>query len=125
MPTIEDIIMSLSGAKFFSTIDLRQGFHQLEMDEESRDLSTIAVGSELYRYKRLMFGLVSASEIYQAKMRAVLSGLPNVQVYIDDIVCYGKTEQEHDEALLGVLQRLKESGLTVKTEEKELEIPRP
>jgi hypothetical protein len=65
IPTVEETLIEMNGSKVFSKIDLNMGFHQLELDEESRPITIFATHIGLYRYKRLMFGVTSAPEIYQ------------------------------------------------------------
>ena len=65
IPTIDEILEQLNGSTVFSKIDLRWGFHQVELDEAARPITTFAIDNSLYRYKRLMFGITSAPELYQ------------------------------------------------------------
>ena len=62
--------------EFFTKLDLNKGYHQLLLDEDSRDLTAFQCHLGIYRYKRLNFGLSSASEIYQREVEIALSGLP-------------------------------------------------
>ena len=64
-PTTEDLIVKLNSAAYFSKLDLSSGYHQLELDEDSRDITTFATHEGLKRYKRLNFGTNSAAEIFQ------------------------------------------------------------
>ncbi len=64
-PTTEDLVEKLNGAAHFSKLDLSSGYHQLELDEASRDITTSATHEGLKRYKRLNFGTNSAAEIFQ------------------------------------------------------------
>ena len=111
-PTVDEIINDLNGACIFSKLDLRSGYHQLELAPESRYITTFSTHN-LYRYKRLLFGLSSAAEVFQHTIQNVLSGIPNVKNISDDIIVYGKTQAEHDAALVAVLQRLREHNLTL------------
>ena len=63
IPTIEEVLHDLNGSTVFSKLDLRWGFHQIELDEESRQITTFVTHRGLYRYKRLMFGITSAREV--------------------------------------------------------------
>jgi hypothetical protein len=112
LPTIEDMTFKLAGAERFSKIDLKQAFHQLELDEESRAVTTFITHKGLWRFKRLMFGLSSAPQLFQKIMENILSGLDGVQNYIDDILVYGSKEQ-HDQRLPEVLRILKQHGFTL------------
>ena len=77
MPTVDEVLESLNGSTVFSKLDLRLGFHQIELDEDSRDITTFATHDGLFRYKRL-FGANLAPEKYQQIIRQVLSGIDGV-----------------------------------------------
>ena len=65
IPTVDEVVENLSGSTVFSKLDLCLGFHQIELDEESRDITTFAAHEGLFRYKRLSYGVNSAPETYQ------------------------------------------------------------
>ena len=113
IPTIEEVLYDLNGATVFSKLDLKWGFHQIELEEESRKITTFVTHRGLYRYKRLMFGIASAPEKYQKIIRDTLAGCPGVANMADDVIIYGVTVEEHDRNLFKVLQRLRERGLTL------------
>lgn len=115
-PTLDELKTELSGAKFFSKLDLNQGYNQIELDESSRYITTFATHKGLYRYRRLFFGVNSASEIFQEQIRQALTGLKGVVNISDDILCYGCSQQEHDTNLRALFQRLREKGLTIHAE---------
>ncbi|CAB4025058.1 Transposon Ty3-I Gag-Pol poly, partial [Paramuricea clavata] len=75
IPTVEESLQDLNGAAVFSKLDLKWGYHQIELDEKSRELTTFTTHDGLYRYKRLMFGISAAPEIYQHAIQQVLHGL--------------------------------------------------
>lgn len=114
-PTIEEVIAQLNGATTFSKIDLKDGYHQLTLHEDSRYITTFSTHIGLFRYKRLSFGINSASEIFQNTISNVLQNITGVINISDDILVYGKTQQEHDAVLQKVLQRLQDNNLTVNT----------
>jgi transposase InsO family protein len=113
IPTIEDVLNEMNGAKMFSKLDLKWGFHQVELDEESRDITTFRTHAGIFRYKRLMFGISSAPEKYQNVIHNVIAGCKGAANMADDIIVYGVDKQEHDENLFAVLARIAESGLTL------------
>ena len=112
-PTLEETVQALNGATVFSKLDLRWGYHQIELDPESRGLTIFSTPQGLKRYKRLIFGLSSASEMYQFIVQQVLHGVPGVRNISDDIIVFGKTQADHDRSLDQTLQRLRDSGLTL------------
>ncbi|XP_064469786.1 uncharacterized protein K02A2.6-like [Ornithodoros turicata] len=113
MPTIDDIICTVSGAKMFSKLDLRDGHHQLELAEDSRHITTFSAHCGIYRYKRLNFGISSAAEVFQEVIRQVINGVEGVINASDDIIVSGKTIEEHNQRLHLVLQRLSKAGLVL------------
>ena len=112
-PTLDELKTMLTGAKVFSKLDLNQGYNQLELAEESRYITTFATHLGLYRYKRLFFGVNSASEIFQETIRQTLADIDGAVNLSDDILIYGCTQEEHNASLRKVLQRLAERGLTL------------
>ena len=88
MPTPEDLFATLAGGTLFSKIDLSQAYNQVLLEPESREYLTVNIHKGLYRYTRLPFGVASAPALFQQIMEKILHGIPNVVVYIDDII-YG------------------------------------
>ncbi|XP_064400577.1 uncharacterized protein K02A2.6-like [Halichondria panicea] len=114
LPRIEDLFASLSGRKKFTKLDLKHAYQQIELDEESKPLTTINTHKGLFQYDCLPFGVSSAPSIFQRVMENLLQGIPGVCIYIDDILITGHTEEEHLEHLTEVLTRLSKAGLTLK-----------
>ena len=112
-PTIDDMILDLNGATVFSKLDLSNGYHQLELDPGSRYITTFSTHVGLRRYKRLIFGLSSSAEIFQNTLQNALSGLKGVKNISEDIIVFGKTQEEHDRNLEATFARLKEKNLTL------------
>ncbi len=113
MPTVDDVLEEMNGSSVFSKLDLKLGFHQVELDEGSKDITTFAVGDSLYRYKRLSFGISSAPEKYHNIIRQSICDIPGVTSIADDIVVHGKSLEEHDRSLYMLMERLEEKKLTV------------
>ena len=113
IPTVDEVVENLNGSAVFSKLDLRLGFHQIELDEESRDIATFATHEGLFGYKRPSFGVNSAPEKYQQKIRQVVSDTEGVLNIADDLVVHGKSIKEHDQSLHKVLERLEETKLTL------------
>ena len=112
-PTVDDLITSLNGATMFSKLDLRSGYHQLQLAPESRYITTFATHKGLWRYKRLNFGTNSASEIFQHIIQQQLHGIPGVINFSDDVIVFGKTQDEHNKALQAVFEKFSSVGLTL------------
>ena len=111
IPRTDDLLAGLNGGQFFSKLDLRHAYQQLELDEASKEFTTINTHQGLYRYNRLPYGVSSAPGIFQRTMENLLRGVPNVYVRIDDILVSGKTREEHLKTLQTVLAGLKEAGV--------------
>ena len=116
MPTVDDIIYDLNSANFMSKLDLKNAYHQLELDDESRPITTFATHIGLFRYKRLFFGVNSAAEIFQKIIHQLLQAMPGTINVSDDILIHGQTRREHDARLQAVQQKLNDHGLTVNTD---------
>ena len=69
IPTVDEVVQELSHSKDFGRIDLKKGYHQIELEEDSRIINTFVSHVGLFRYKRLMFGISSAPEAYQHIMQ--------------------------------------------------------
>ena len=89
IPTIDDVLHEINQSTVFSKIDLKWGFHQIELEEESRGITTFATHCGLFRYKRLMFGISSAPETYQHIIQQVLQGCEGAHNIADDIIING------------------------------------
>ncbi len=92
IPTIEDLVVDLKGAKYFSKLDMNQGYHQLELAPESRYITTFSTRRGLFRYKRLNFGMNCAAEIFDDVIRQTVSGIPGVVNRSDDNFVTRKTK---------------------------------
>ena len=113
LPHMDDLLASLTRGKAFSKLDLAHAYQQIELDEESKTLVVINTHKGLFRCNRLPFGVSAAPAIFQRSMEGILQGIPNVCVYLDDILVTGETE-EHNATLGKVLGRLNEAGMRVK-----------
>ena len=113
IPKMEDILTELHGASVFSKIDLREGYHQIMLAEESRHITTFATNDGLFRFKRLIYGISSAFESFQKQIELVIQGCKSAKNISDDILIWGKTQEEHDENLKQVLNRISNSGLKI------------
>ena len=116
IPKVEDLFSTLAGGKIFSKIYLSQVYQQLPLADESKKYVVINTHKGLFRYTRLPFGISSAPDIFQRVMENILQGIPNVIVYLDDILLSSATESEHIQLVDQVLERLEKAGLHAKKE---------
>ena len=112
IPTIDDIKYKVNGAVYFSKIDLNKGYHQLELEPNSRNITTFSTHLGFARYKRLNFGCKSATEIFHETIRQKLVSVNGALNIHDDILIYGRNKEEHHKNLKKVLDILKRWGLT-------------
>ena len=125
IPTIEEVLCDLNGATVFSKIHLKWGFHQIELEEDSRVITTFITHRGLYRYRRLMFGITSAPEKYQKIIFHILAVCSRVANIADDLIIYGTDLAEHDSNLWKVLTaQLEEQGLPVNGDKCQFRLPR-
>ena len=96
-----EISQNMNGSKLFSKLDLKWGYYQLELANDSRRIATFATHDGPYCYKRLLFGMSSASEMYQHEIATVLAGIDGA-----DSISDGPDQPTHDRRLREVLQRL-------------------
>ena len=120
MPSIDELIVELSGAKAFSKLDLNQGYNQPELDEESRYIATFATHVGLRRYTRLFFGINSAGEVFNETIKKTLCGLTGTINISDDSLIFGRDQAEHNQNLIETLSRLRDCGLTLNQSKCEL-----
>lgn len=118
LPNITEILDKVGGAKYFSVFDLASGFHQIGVDPEDQPKTAFSTPNGHYEYQRMPFGLKNAPATFQRLMDLVLSGLQGVElfVYLDDIVVYSSSLQQHGHQVRRLLRRLKEHGLTLQTD---------
>ena len=109
LPMINDLFDQLQGAKVFSTIDLRSGYHQLKIQEQDIPKTTFTTRYGLYEYTVMSFGLTNAPAYFMNMMNKVFMEFLDkfVVVFIDDILVYSKNEEEHKEHLRLVLGNLR------------------
>ncbi|UYV72275.1 K02A2.6-like [Cordylochernes scorpioides] len=116
LPTIETMLGNLGGNKIFTKLDLSSAYHQIEMDEASKNLLVVSSHRGLYRYNRLPFGISPASAIFQRCMDSLFHDVPNTVIYLDDIFIGSKDEQEHYRILKIIFDKLKELNFTLNKE---------
>ena len=110
-PTMEDIIVQLGGKKIFTILDQKDAFWQIELDDESAPLCTFNSPFGRYMFKRMPFGISSASEIQQKKTFQTFGDIPGVHIVADDMLIAAKDDDEHDEILHKVLSRAQQQGV--------------
>ncbi|XP_058816871.1 uncharacterized protein K02A2.6-like [Topomyia yanbarensis] len=113
IPNIDAAIASVRKVSKLSKIDLETAYYHFELDRESRNVTTFVARSGVYRFCRLMFGIKSAPELFQREMENLFRGINGLIVYMDDLLIYGATDEEHDQTLKEVLDRLQQMNMKV------------
>ena len=109
--TIDELISMFAGAKVFTIVDMDKGYWQVVLHPESRKLTCMAFDIGRYQFKRLPMGSKVASDIFQRMLDSVYIGLPGVTGIADDMVIFGKNEEEHDRNLILFLETTRKNGL--------------
>ncbi len=98
IPMFQEIVAKLGKLRFFSIVDQSSAFWPVELDEICRDLTTFHTSFGRYRFKRMPFGISSASKVLQKKAFQLFGDIKNVYIIADHMLTVGDTELEHDEA---------------------------
>ena len=117
LPRIEDALDSLNGACIFTSLDLKSGYWQVELDDNSIPLTAFKVGPlGFYQCIRMPFGLTNALATFQRLMESCLGELHLhwCIIYLDDIIIFSRTPEGHIERLEGVFKKLAQAGLKLK-----------
>lgn len=111
IPTIDEIVSKICNKKWFSVLDLSDGFYNIKITEDSNDLCTFNSPFGCYKFLRMPFGLSTAPEIFQRYSETAFGDIPGVIVYCDDLLICGDTEEEHDAVLEKVFERAKKHNV--------------
>ena len=120
LPRIDDLLDQLNRAKYFSTLDLAAGYWQVQVHPQSREKTAFVTHQGLYQFNVMPFGLRNAPAVFQRLMQRVLAGLnpedgvPFNSVYIDDILVFSETFEDHLVHLKAVIERISAAGLKLK-----------
>ena len=122
LPRIQESLDALVGAQYFSTLDLASGYHQISMDPRDQHKTAFTTPFGLYEYTRMPMGLASAPATFQRLMQATMSdfAFQFLLVYLDDLLVYSKTFDEHMEQLERLLQRVRDRS---ETESQQVPVP--
>jgi len=115
LPLIDDILAQLGEAKFFTCLDLKSGYWQVKMDENDKEKTAFACHRGLFQFLVMPFGLCNAPSVFMLLMNIVLQGLEDFAcAYLDDVIIFSRTAEEHRKHIELVFQRLREHNLKLK-----------
>ena len=114
LPLLKDFTGKIHWAKCFSVVDLRSAFFNVPIWPAHRHKTlTLSPWGGSFVYNRLAFGLASGPSTWQKLLEHTLRGIPNCFIYLDDVLCWGKTKSDHDNTLKAVFKRLAENGMAL------------
>ena len=113
LPRVDDILDSLAGSQWFSTLDLISGYWQVEVNQDDQEKTAFCTPDRLFEFQVMPFGLCNAPATFQRLMELVLAGpqWTTCLVYLDDVIVVGRNLEEHLVHLKSVFQRIREAGL--------------
>ena len=112
IPDMETILQSLHRASYFGKIDLSDAYHQIELDEEAKDICTINTSHELFKMCRLHQVLKNSSSTFQNCIKSTLKGIKAVVIFQDHVLVYRTTKEQFDKRMLAVKSRLGKKNFT-------------
>jgi hypothetical protein len=116
LPRFEDTVSTLAGSKWFSKLDLNHGFWQINIREQDKEKSAFSVPSGFYEFNRMPFGMANSPASFQRLMDVLLRDLTGSEcwVFLDDVVTYSDTLEEHARQLAHVFERIKRANLQLR-----------
>jgi hypothetical protein len=122
LPRVQDCLDAVAGATLFSTFDFTSGYHQIPVRKEDIPKTAFVTKYGLYEYTTMPMGLTNAPATFQRVMEIALNGLQwqTCLIYLDDIVVFGRTFEEHLQRVEQVLERVQQAGLKLKPEKCQL-----
>ena len=113
LPLIRNISQKLHGSKFFSKIDLKKAYWNVPLYGPHKHKSTVVTPFGAYFFNRLPFGIASAPNSFQKGLESIFRDIPNLFIYMDDLLVYTETKEEHEKIVQQVLQKLHENGMAI------------
>jgi len=126
IPLVDELMERISGAKIFTKLDIRQGFHRIRLDPESEDLTTFRTRYGTYKYHVVPFGLTNGPAAFQRFINDTLMDYLDdfVTAFVDDLLIYSRNAAEHEIHVKKVLERLRAAGLQASIKKCEFHVTR-
>ena len=118
IPSVRNVLEHLAGSRYFSVMDCKKGFWQIQITENSRNLTAFSCRGRLYEYKRFPQGMSVSPGVFQSVMMEIFGEMVfrGVIVFVDDLLVYSKTKEEHFNLLKRIFNRLKLAGMKLSPE---------
>ena len=113
LPNVDETLAQLAVVKKFSKLDANSGFWQIPLAKQSRPLTTFITPFGRFQFNKLPFGISCAPELFQKRMSTMLSGLQGVLCLMDDVLVFGRDQEQHNKRLEAVLCRIQSTGVTL------------
>ncbi len=113
IPRMDDCIDKIGSAKYVTKFDLLKGFYQVPLTERAKEISAFVTPEGFYQYKVMPFGMKNSSATFQRLINSLISGLDGTDAYIDDVIIYSNTWEDHIRQIRQFFDRLSAAKLTV------------
>ena len=113
IPRVDDLIDKIGNAEYVTKIDLLTGYWQVPLTKRAQEISSFITPDGLYKYKVMPFGMRNSPSTFQRLMNHIIRDIPNCQAYLDDIVIYSNTFQDHINLIEQLFTKLLEANLTI------------
>ena len=115
LPLIDDILSLLGDAKYFTALDLKSGYWQVQLEEDSKEKTAFACHRGLFQFNVMPFGLSNAPAVFQELMNIVLQGCEEfAMAYLDDVLIFSQNPEEHLRHIETIFERMRQHGLKLK-----------
>ena len=119
IPRIDDCIDKIGRAKYVTKFDLLKGFYQVPLTDRAKEISAFVTADGLYQYKVTPFGMKNSPATFQRLMNLLISDIDGIDAYINDVIIYSDSWEQHLMTIRKFYERLTEANLTVNLDKSE------